>query len=133
MLPALNVVNRTVGPNRPSTTHGGPEHEYTTTAYRADYCDNVFEAGGVGNSIVRLARGLCTAGNVQADIIMFDVSEQAEFNPHGRNGITQRDQQVDSVTIFRLSPWTGGTKTAQHWVDMHYALLELSEERQYDI
>ena len=95
--------------------------------------DNIFEAGGVGNSIVRLARGLSTAGNVQADIVMLDVSGQTEFNPHGRNGITQLDQHVDNVTMFRLSPWTGGTKTAQHWVDIHYALLELSVERRYDL
>ena len=96
-------------------------------------CDNVFEAGGVGTSIVRLARGLSTAGNVQADIIMLDVSERCAFNARGRNGITQLDQHVDNVTMFRLSPWTGGTKTAQQWVDIHYALLELSAERHYDL
>jgi glycosyltransferase involved in cell wall biosynthesis len=96
-------------------------------------CDNVFEAGGVGTSIVRLARGLSTAGNVQADIVMLDVSGRCAFNPRGKNGITQLDQQVDAVTMFRLSPWTSGTKTAQHWVDIHYALLELSAERHYDI
>ncbi len=96
-------------------------------------CDDVFEAGGVGTSIVRLARGLSTAGNVQADIIMLDVSGRTAFNPRGRNGITQLDRQVDNVTMFRLSPWTGGTKTAQHWVDIHYALLELCAERRYNM
>jgi glycosyltransferase involved in cell wall biosynthesis len=96
-------------------------------------CDNVFAAGGVGNSIVRLARGLSTFGNVQADVIMFDASEQAPFNPQGRNGITQLDQQIGGVTIFRLNPWTGGTKTAQYWVDMHAALLELTQDRHYDL
>ncbi len=58
-------------------------------------CDNVFEAGGVGTSIVRLARGLSTAGNVQADIVMLDVSGRPAFNPRGRNGIAQLDRQVD--------------------------------------
>jgi glycosyltransferase involved in cell wall biosynthesis len=64
---------------------------------------------------------------------MFDAGEQAPFNPHGRNGITQLDQQIDGVTFFRLNPWTGGTKTAQHWVDMHASLLELAHERHYDL
>ncbi len=96
-------------------------------------CDNIFEAGGVGTSIVRLARGLSTAGNMHVDIVMLDAGKQAKFKSGGKNGITQLDREVDGVTIFRLSPWTGGTKTAQHWVDIHYALLELSAERHYDL
>ena len=70
---------------------------------------------------------------MHADIVMLDAGEQAEFKSGGKNGITQLDREVDGVTIFRLSPWTGGTKTAQHWVDIHYALLELSAERHYDL
>src|SRR5260370_10122138 len=64
---------------------------------------------------------------------MLDVSGQTEFNPRGRNGITPLDQYVDNVNMFRLRPWTGGTKTAQHWVDIHYSLLELCAERRYDL
>jgi L-malate glycosyltransferase len=70
---------------------------------------------------------------MHADIVMLNAGEQAKFKSGGRNGITQLDQHVDSVTMFRLSPWTGGTKIAQHWVDIHYALLELSAERHYDL
>src|SRR5712692_543060 len=116
-------------------------------------CDNVFEAGGVANSVVRIARGLSTYFNVQVDIIILDPDGGSEFNPLGKNGITQLDERFsapirpanadvldksalyiasscaqagrkeDAVTIFRLGPWTGGTSAAQHWVDIHYALL----------
>lgn len=96
-------------------------------------CDNVFEAGGVGNSVVRIARGLSTHFNIQVDIIFLDPHERAEFNPPGKNGITQLDQRFDAVTIFKVSPWTGGTNAAQHWVDIHYALLELVQVRQYQL
>jgi glycosyltransferase involved in cell wall biosynthesis len=64
---------------------------------------------------------------------MFDASQQAPFNPGGSNGITQLDQQVDGVTVFRLNPWTGGTKSAQHWLDMHASLLELAQQQHYQL
>src|SRR5437588_702939 len=96
-------------------------------------CDNVFEAGGVANSIVRIASGLSTHFNAQVDILMLNTRQQSEFNPEGKNGITQLEQQVAGLTIFKLTPWTGGTSAAQHWVDIHYALLELAAERQYDL
>jgi L-malate glycosyltransferase len=96
-------------------------------------CDDIFEAGGVGTSIVRIARGLSTRYNMQVDILMLNSSNRAEFNPHGRNGIIQLDQRIEDVTLFKLASWTGGTSQAQRWVDMHYALLELAQERQYDL
>ncbi len=96
-------------------------------------CDDVFEAGGVGTSIVRIARGLSTQYNMQVDILMLNSSNRAEFNPRGRNGIIQLDQRIENVSLFKLATWTGGTSQAQHWVDIHYALLELAQERQYDL
>src|SRR5260370_3388418 len=70
---------------------------------------------------------------MQVDILMLNSSNRAEFNPHGRNGIIQLDQRIEDVTLFKLASWTGGTSQAQRWVDMHYALLELAQERQYDL
>src|SRR3989442_973533 len=89
-------------------------------------CDDIFEAGGVGTSIVRIARGLSTHYNAQIDILMLDAGQRAEFNPRGRNGIIQLDQRIDNVTLYKIAPWTGGTSQAQQLVDMHYALLELA-------
>src|SRR5215468_3363817 len=96
-------------------------------------CDNIFDAGGVGTSIVRIALGLSNHYNAQVDILMLNLSERAGFNPRGRNGIIQLDQHIDNVTLYTLVPWTGGTSQAQHRVDIHYALLELAAERQYDL
>jgi len=96
-------------------------------------CDNVFQAGGVGNSVVRIARGLSTHFNIQVDIIFLDPDEPVEFNPRGKNGLTQLGQHFDAVTIFKVSSWTGGTNAAQHWVDIHYAFLALAQERQYQL
>ncbi len=96
-------------------------------------CDDILEAGGVGTSIVRIARGLSARYNMQVDILMLNSSNRAEFNPHGRNGIIQLDQRIEDVTLFKLASWTGGTSQAQRWVDMHYALLELAQKRQYDL
>src|SRR5260370_23382149 len=70
---------------------------------------------------------------MQVAILMLNSSNRAEFNPHGRNGIIQLDQRIEDVTLFKLASWTGGTSQAQRWVDMHYALLELAQERQYDL
>ena len=96
-------------------------------------CDDVFDAGGVGTSIVRIARGLSTQFGMRVDIVMLRPDENTGFNPYGKNGITRLDQSIDNVTFYRLAPWTGGVSPAQRWVDMHYALLSLAEERQYDL
>jgi L-malate glycosyltransferase len=96
-------------------------------------CDDIFDAGGVSASITRIARGLSTNYNAQVDILMLNSNQHTEFNPHGRNGITKLDQHLDNVTIYKLTTWTGGSSAAQHWVDVHYALLELASERQYDL
>jgi L-malate glycosyltransferase len=96
-------------------------------------CDNIFDAGGVSTSIVRIARGLSTHYNAQVDILMLNPAESARFNSRGRNGIIQLDQRIDNVTLYTLASWTGGMSRAQHQVDIHYALLELAIERQYDL
>ncbi len=96
-------------------------------------CDDIFDAGGVSTSIIRIARGLSTNYNAQVDILMLHSDQHAEFNPLGRNGIIKLDQRLDNVTMYKLTPWTGGSSAAQHWVDIHYALLELARERRYDL
>jgi L-malate glycosyltransferase len=96
-------------------------------------CDDIFDAGGVSTSITRIALGLSTNYNAQVDILMLNSNQHTELNPRGRNGITKLDQHLDNVTIYKLTNWTGGSSAAQHWVDVHYALLELASERQYDL
>ena len=96
-------------------------------------CDDIFDAGGVGTSITRIAHGLSTNYNARVDILMLNSNQQAEFNPRGRNGIIKLDQHLDKVSIYKLTSWTGGSSAAQHWVDVHYALLELARERRYDL
>jgi glycosyltransferase involved in cell wall biosynthesis len=96
-------------------------------------CDNIFDLGGVSTSTTRIARGLSTHYNAQVDILMLNEDQRAEFNPHGKNGIIQLDQRIDNITIFKIAPWTGGASQAQQQVDMHYALLELAWERQYNL
>src|SRR5205814_3990472 len=95
--------------------------------------DDIFDAGGVSTSITRIARGLSTLYNAQVDILMLLSKQHAEFNPHGSNGITKLDQHLDNVTMYKLTSWTGGSSAAQHWVDVHYVLLELARERRYDL
>jgi glycosyltransferase involved in cell wall biosynthesis len=96
-------------------------------------CDNIFDAGGVNTSIVRIARGLATHFKAQVDILMLNPGQHAGFNPRGKNGIIQPDQHIDDVALYTLAPWTGGTSQPQHEVDIHHALLELAAERQYDL
>jgi glycosyltransferase involved in cell wall biosynthesis len=96
-------------------------------------CDNIFNPGGVSTSITRIARGLSTHYNTRIDIIMLNTKQETEFNPRGKNGIIQLEQRTDNVTVFNITPWTGGSSAAQHWVDVHYALLELARERQYHL
>jgi len=100
------------------------ESQVNTLRIALATCDNIFDAGGVGTSIVRIARGLSTYYNAQVDILMLNPSEHAEFNPRGRNGIIQLDQRIDNVTLYTLAPWTGGTSQAQQRVGIHYALLD---------
>ncbi len=96
-------------------------------------CDDIFDAGGVSASIIRIARGLSTNYNAQVDILMLNANQHAEFNLHGRNGVIKLDQHLHNVTMYKLTSWTGGSSAAQHWVDVHYTLLELARERRYDL
>jgi L-malate glycosyltransferase len=96
-------------------------------------CDDIFNVGGVSASITRIARGLSTNYNAQVDILMLNSNQHAEFNPRGINGIIKLEQSLDNVTVYKLTSWTGGSSAAQHWVDIHYALLELARERRYDL
>src|SRR6202140_569956 len=84
-------------------------------------CDNVFDAGGVGTSIVRIARGLSTKFSMQIDIIMLKPNEQAEYNPYGKNGIAQLEQIADNVSVYKLTSWMDGLSNVQRWVNVHYA------------
>jgi glycosyltransferase involved in cell wall biosynthesis len=112
---------------------GGHMNNTHTLHIALTTCDNIFDLGGVSTSIIRIARGLSTHYNTRIDIIMLNTNQYTEFNPRGKNGITQLDQRIDKVTVFDIAPWTGGTSEAQHRVDMHYALLELARERQYHL
>jgi len=96
-------------------------------------CDDIFDAGGVGTSITRIACGLSSNYNAQVDILMLNSDQHAAFSPHGKNGIIRQEQLLDNVTVYKLTSWTGGSSAAQHWVDVHYALLELARERRYDL
>jgi len=96
-------------------------------------CDNIFDAGGVSTSIIRIAHGLSTNYNAQVDILMLNSDQHAEFNSRGRNGIIKLEQRIDDITVYNIAPWTSGTSAAQHWVDIYYALLELARERRYDL
>jgi L-malate glycosyltransferase len=108
-----------------STTH--PLHIAFIT------CDNIFDPGGVSTSIIRIARGLSTHYSAKVDILMLNVDQHAPFNSRGKNGIIQLEQYLDTITLYKLSPWTGGNSLAQHWVDIQYSLLELARERHYHL
>ncbi|HEU0000011.1 MAG TPA: glycosyltransferase, partial [Ktedonobacteraceae bacterium] len=95
--------------------------------------DNIFDAGGVENSIARIARGMASTYNIQVDILMFNASAHTKFRPEGNNGITQLESPFEGVTLYRLTPWTGSERREQRWTDMHYALLELAQQRRYDL
>ena len=122
-----------IGHNQASKQKQNEELQDNALRIALATCDSIFDAGGVGTSIVRIARGLSTLYNAQVDIVMLNLSERAGFNPLGRNGIIQLDQRIDTVTLYALASWTGGTSHAQHLVDIHYALLQLAAERQYDL
>ncbi len=95
--------------------------------------DNIFDAGGVENSIARIARGMAATHGVEVDILMLDAFQQSAFNPRGGNGITQLKSPFEGVRLYRLSPWTGSERREQRWTDIHYALIELAEQRSYDL
>ena len=95
--------------------------------------DNIYDAGGVENSIMRIARGLAANYAIQVDILMLDSAGQTTFKPRGDNGVTQLDAPFERISIFRLTSWTGNTRHEQQWIEMHYALLELAREREYDL
>ncbi len=95
--------------------------------------DNIFDAGGVENSIARIARGLAATCGIEVDILMLDAFEQTAFKPGGCNGITQLESPLEGVSLYRLRPWTGSERRDQCWTDIHYAMLELAEQRRYDL
>jgi glycosyltransferase involved in cell wall biosynthesis len=95
--------------------------------------DNIFDAGGVENSIARIARGLAATYGIEVDILMLDAFEQSAFKPGGCNGITQLESPFAGVSLYRLRPWTGSERHDQCWTDIHYAMLELAEQRRYDL
>ena len=108
-------------------------HKYYPQRIAFTTTDNVFDAGGVENSIMRIARGLAANYGIQVDILMLDSAGQAAFKSHGDNGVTQIDAPFERVSIFRLTSWTGNTRHEQQWIEIHYALLELAREREYDL
>ncbi|HKV59978.1 MAG TPA: glycosyltransferase family 4 protein [Ktedonobacteraceae bacterium] len=95
--------------------------------------DNIFDAGGVENSIARIARGVAATYGIAVDILMFDASAHTAFKPEGSNGITRLESPFEGVTLYRLTPWTSSERREQRWTDIHYALLELAEQRRYDL
>ncbi len=95
--------------------------------------DNIFDTGGVENSIARIARGMAATYGVEVDILMLDAFEQSAFKLHGENGITQLKSPFEGVRLYRLASWTGSEWREQRWTDIHYALIELAEQRRYDL
>jgi glycosyltransferase involved in cell wall biosynthesis len=95
--------------------------------------DNIFEAGGVENSIARIARGLAASCGIEVDIVMLDASGQGAFEARGNSGMTELASPFGGVRLYRLASWTGSERREQRWTDMHYALLELAEQRRYDL
>lgn len=95
--------------------------------------DNIFDAGGVENSIARIARGLATSCGIEVDIVMLDASGQGAFEIQGNSGIAKLASPFAGVRLYRLAAWTGSERIEQRWTDMHYALLALAEQRRYDL
>src|SRR5581483_10397733 len=88
---------------------------------------------GVENSIARIARGMASTYGIAVDILMLDASAHTAFKPQGDNGITRLESPFEGVALYRLTPWTGSEQREQRWTDMHYALLELAQQRHYDL
>src|ERR1043166_1801219 len=94
--------------------------------------DNIFDAGGVENSIARIARGLAPRG-IEGDIVMLDAAGPGAFEVLGNSGVTELASPFEGVRLYRLAPWTGSERREQRWTDIHYALLTLAEQRRYDL
>ena len=94
--------------------------------------DNIFDAGGVENSVMRIARGLVERG-MQVDILMFRHDELTVFDANGGNGVTPVPSPLQGLSLFRITPWLGSSLHEQGWIEMHYALLELARERRYQL
>lgn len=94
--------------------------------------DNIFDAGGVENSVMRIARGLVERG-MQVDILMLRDDEVTPFRSEGGNGITPVHSPLDGLSLYRITPWLGSSLHEQRWIEMHYALLELARERRYQL
>src|SRR5579859_5406651 len=94
--------------------------------------DNIFDAGGVENSITRIARGLAFRG-IEVDIVMFDTAVQGAFEARGNSGIAELAPPFAGVRLYRLAAWAGSARSEQRWTDIHYALLALAEQRRYDL
>jgi glycosyltransferase involved in cell wall biosynthesis len=121
---ALSTVNRLLRGYKDSVMHPSRIALITT--------DDIYDAGGVENSIMRIARGLVERG-IEVDVLMLHLAEQAVFQPEGGNGITRIPSTIDGLRIYRLAPWTGSEQVEQRWAEMHYAMLELARERRYDL
>lgn len=94
--------------------------------------DNVFDAGGVENSIVRIARGLASRG-IEVDVVMLDAAGRGAFEARGNSGVAELASPFEGVRLYRLASWTGSERREQRWTDIHYALLGLAEQRRYDL
>lgn len=101
--------------------------------------DNIFESGGVENSIARIARGLASRG-IEVDIVRLHAAGRGEFRPGGGSGITRLLPLMEGLGVYELAPWTGGeageageVQPEQQWAEIQYALLELARERRYDL
>lgn len=94
--------------------------------------DNIFDAGGVENSIGRIARGLASRG-IEVDIVMLDVAGQGAFEARGNSGVTELAPPFEGVRLYRLASWTGSERREQRWTDIHYTLIGLAEQRRYDL
>jgi L-malate glycosyltransferase len=92
--------------------------------------DDIYDTGGVENSIMRIARGLVAQG-IEVDVLMLRSAGQTAFHPGGDNGMSRLPSAIDGLSLYRLTPWTGSEQPEQRWTEMHYALLELARERRY--
>ncbi|HEV2581639.1 MAG TPA: glycosyltransferase family 4 protein [Ktedonobacteraceae bacterium] len=94
--------------------------------------DDVYDTGGVENSIMRIARGLAASG-VEVDVVMLRLFERTVFQTGGSNGVTRLPSSVDGLRLYRITPWVGSEQAEQRWAEMHYSLLALARERGYDL
>lgn len=93
----------------------------------------VYGTGGMEGSILRIARSLTRHFDVEVDILMLLPTEQVEFHTEGMNGIDELASPSDRIHLYKLGTWTGGTLELHKWGDIHRAILELHEIRQYHL